>query len=82
MFRNPEEKFTIQLEIEGYVVYEEEITPPRYHIMKAMLRGMARRRWPKSEWAIFVVRKREHNTRKDIGCKRRKKQYKYGANNN
>ncbi len=62
MFHDPDEKFKLELEVEGVVICSKEITVPFYDITKQMFKRKAEREYPKKEWAIFVVKRRFQNT--------------------
>jgi hypothetical protein len=62
MFRDLDEKFIVELEIDGEVVSREQYTAPRFERERMMLKRKMERDSREKPWAIFIVKQRLHNT--------------------
>jgi hypothetical protein len=63
MFGNVDEKFIVEMEIDGVVVSREEYTAPRFERERTMLRRKMERDSRGRPWAIFVIKQRLFNTK-------------------
>lgn len=66
MFASPQEKFIVEVEIDGQVVFREEWIAAKFERERGMLRRKAEREAQGRPWAIFILKQRIENTKESL----------------